>query len=133
MKAIIVLALIEMAKAATFVTCSKADPDCTKASRLGSEDAACVKREVVYVYNIFNPNYMNAVEADPELKADTTVFRCVSVTQKDDLLRISGIENQKTTVQAVYTYLASAKDTKETSSKATMMAASMIATISLMT
>ena len=133
MKAIIVLAFIEMAKAATFVTCSKADPDCTKASRLGSEDAACVKREVVYVYNIFNPIYMNAVEADPELKADTTVFRCVSVTQKDDLLRISGIENQKTTVQAVYTYLASAKDTKETSSKATMMAASMIATISLMT
>ena len=133
MKAIFVLALVEMAKAATFVTCSKADPDCTKASRLGSEDAACVKREVVYVYNIYNPNYLNALEADPELKADTTVFRCVTVTQKDDLLRISGIENQKTTVQAVYTYLASVKEsTKETSSKAGMLTASMIATISLM-
>ena len=105
MKAIFFAVVAAMeAKAATYVTCSEADPDCTKASRLGSEDAACVKREVVYVYNPLDPDYMNALEADPDLKADTIVFRCVTVSQKDDLLRISGIENEKTTIQAVYTY-----------------------------
>ena len=71
MKAITLLlaaASISKTSANTFVTCSEADPDCTKASRLGSEDAACVKREVIHVHNPFDPDYLNAQIADPDLK-----------------------------------------------------------------
>ena len=63
--AIVALATQDQVRASTFVTCSEADPDCSKASRLGSEDAACVKREVIHVHNVYDPDYLNAVEADP--------------------------------------------------------------------
>ena len=112
-----------------FVTCSVADPDCSKASRLGSEDAACVKRDVVFVHNKNDPDYLNALTADPDLVQDSVVFRCVTVSQKDDLMRLSGIENETTTVQATYTFYPVDKESK---SGASHLAATAIATISVL-
>ena len=112
-----------------FVECSEADPDCTKASRLGSEDAACVKREVVHIHNSFDPDYKNAFSADPELKEDSVVYRCVTVSQKDALMKLSGIEDEKTSVQAIYTFF---PVEKTSSSGASTLVASMLASVSLL-
>ena len=114
-----------------FVECSEADPNCEKASRLGSVDAACVKREVVHIHNPFDPDYKNALAADPDLIPDKVVFRCVTVSQKDSLLKISGIEDEKTSVQAIYTYIEDENGT-QVGSGASTLAASIMASISVL-
>ena len=101
---------VSNAAADKFVLCSKDSVDCTTSDRLDSQDAACVERRVVYVYNTRSPKYLNALEKDPELKADTTVYRCVTVSKKDDLLELSGIEDEATTVQSEYKYLPTEKE-----------------------
>ena len=58
----------------------------------------------MYIHNKFSPGYQNALAADPDLVQDSIVYRCVTVSQKDALVRMSGIEDVETTVQAVYTY-----------------------------
>ena len=97
--------LASVATASTFEECSESSPSCS------SSDSACVKREVIHVHNTYDPDYMNALAIDPDLIPDKTVYRCVTDSQKNDLLRISGVEDEKTTVQALYTHIKDKSDT----------------------